>query len=298
MGSSSGLERGSRTDATETNDQQRKKSGLSGLTKQYSDMDSRITQTNTTGRSESDRLQDKSRDSLEEATHQGQDAKASAKEAASEAGRNLKAQAREAAATVREEAEEVGARLREQGLAYLEKQKSHLSSEVQAFSEAAKKASQRLEQESDTNLAQYVARAADYLAAASRRISEKDLRTLTSDLERSARRHPEIVFGGLFIAGLAFTRFLKASKPRRNRGTTPRHGYEPYSGERRNSPATEYPRPQASAPWTSQPTGLPATHESHAPGANPATDSPAIRSGQSASTPNPSESNKPAPPSH
>src|SRR5690606_28949234 len=73
-----------------------------------------------------------------------------------------------------------------------------------------------LREEDDQNLADYADRAAEKLSRVENYLKRQDLGQLLDDVEATARRRPELVFGGLLIAGLATARFLKASSRSRS----------------------------------------------------------------------------------
>src|SRR5690606_3987489 len=95
----------------------------------------------------------------------------------------------------------------------------------------------------------------------------QDLGQLLDDVEATARRRPELVFGGLLIAGLATARFLKASSRSRSRtrivgpgenfpASSPGDGQQrlEYASARQpsRSSAPEFQTRQAGASGTSQ----------------------------------------------
>ena len=127
------------------------------------------------------------------------------------------ATAQEVADRVKEQAKQTGNTIKEQSRGFMNEQKRRVGAEIQTYSAAAREAAERLEHESDTNLAQYVSTAADRLDRLGSRIQERDVGQLVDDVEEIARRRPEVFFGGMFVAGLAVARFLKASKQRRQR---------------------------------------------------------------------------------
>jgi hypothetical protein len=53
--------------------------------------------------------------------------------------------------------------------------------------------------------------AADRLDDVARFIGDSDVRSLVREVERAARRRPELFLGGMFLVGLGISRFLKAS---------------------------------------------------------------------------------------
>jgi gas vesicle protein len=138
-------------------------------------------------------------------------------QAANEVKEKVAATAEEVGGRVKEQAQQAGAKLKEQSLGFLNEQKGRAATEIQAYSGAARRAAERLQEESDLNLAGYVTTAADRLDQFGRHIQERDLGQLVEDVEGMARRRPEIFFGAMFVAGLAAARFLKASRERRQR---------------------------------------------------------------------------------
>jgi len=127
------------------------------------------------------------------------------------------ATAQEVTDRVKEQAKKTGDKIKEQSRGLLNEQKARVGAEIHTYSAAAREAAERLKGESDSNLAEYVSTAADRLDRLGSQIQERDLGELVDEVEDVARRRPEVFFGGLFVAGLAMARFLKASKQRRER---------------------------------------------------------------------------------
>lgn len=232
----------------------------------------------------------------EDAKARSREALEGSKEALSEATDRFKEQTRHAAETVRDRAQETGERVKEQSFAFLDRQKKRMASEVQALSDAARKASLRLEEDSDTNLAKYVSQGADRLERLRRRMEQTDVRTALRELEDYTRRHPEVIFGGLFVAGLAFTRFLKASKPRKRKRVElqetvevvpARQSYPRALGEGNGRPGPSEPAPETGSTWGSASAGsgsgqgsLP-TSSGRTPGSTSPSTTPATGPGRS-----------------
>ncbi len=173
------------------------------------------------GAPESERSQPKS-------SRSPQDAQRTLREGAEQ----TKQTAHEVGDRVSKKATEVADRAKEHGRNFLDQQKERVASEISAYSQAAQRAADRLESESDTNLSSYVSSAADHLNRLGNRIREQSLGGLVDDVEDIARQRPEVFYGGLFVAGLAAARFLKASKRQRERDrvearTSARPGFEP-----------------------------------------------------------------------
>jgi len=148
----------------------------------------------------------------------------------------------EAGDRIKEKAKEAGEKVKEQGRTFLNEQKDRVSSEIEAYSAAVRRAAERLKSESDTNLSSYVSSAADQLNRLASRVQERDLGELFDEVEEMARRRPEVFYGGMFVAGLVAARFLKASKEKRGR-----EGYRSSSdgGHERLSYATLRPTGRA-----------------------------------------------------
>lgn len=150
--------------------------------------------------------------------------------------------ASEAGERVKEKAKETGEKVKEQGRTFLNEQKNRVGSEIETYSAAARRAAERLESESDTNLSSYVSSAADQLDRLASRVQERDLGELFNDVEEMARRRPEVFYGGMFVAGLAAARFLKASKEKRGR-----ERYQSVGGGGRERSSHEMRRPAGRA---------------------------------------------------
>lgn len=168
-------------------------------------------------------------DRNEPASRAGQEADM-AKRQASDAARDLKAQVREmkhtaaeqsseAAAEARRSAIEAAERVRAEGTAIVSRQKDAAAEELEHLRGALDAAAAKLEEEGDNRVADVVHIAADRVETLARYVRDRDLQRLVDDASHFARRRPEVFYGGLFMAGLAASRFLKASS---DRG---RHGY-------------------------------------------------------------------------
>ena len=108
--------------------------------------------------------------------------------------------------------------VQETGGDFVHEQKENLAQKVARYGEALHAASERLRSEEGNVLANPAQKAADQLQSISTYLLEKEPADFFEDLETFTRRRPEVVFGGLFVAGLAAARFFKASR-RRPRST-------------------------------------------------------------------------------
>lgn len=102
----------------------------------------------------------------------------------------------------------------EAGRSFFMTQKETLASKVSQYAEAARSASQCLSGGETNMLAEPARKAADGLERVSTFLRDTEPEDMLHEVESFTRRRPEVVFGGLFIAGLAAARFLKASGDR------------------------------------------------------------------------------------
>ena len=107
--------------------------------------------------------------------------------------------------------------VQETGGDFVHEQKENLAQKVARYGEALHAASERLRSEEGNVLANPAQKAADQLERVSSYLHEKEPADFLEDLETFTRRRPEVVFGGLFVAGLAAARFFKASRRRPRR---------------------------------------------------------------------------------
>lgn len=125
---------------------------------------------------------------------------AQVKDASQQAGEQLKDSAQTAADA-----------LRERGEGFFAEQKTKAASELSNLSSAIREAADKLRGDSGSQTARYAQMAADQLDGAARFIGDQNVGSLLSEVERVARRRPELFLGGMFLVGLGVSRFLKAS---------------------------------------------------------------------------------------
>lgn len=138
-------------------------------------------------------------------------------ENASQQKKSTVTEAKEVAQELRHDLEEQVTRGRqramEQGQEFVQHQKEKAAEEVHIFGSAIRAAAETLQEENHGHIAGYIEAAADELESVSTYLRERRFEELYHDANRFARRHPEIFLGGMFLAGIAITRFLKASEP-------------------------------------------------------------------------------------
>jgi hypothetical protein len=164
-----------------------------------------------------------------EAEHQAQQIKATSeqefdqfKQAAGRKTEETKASFQEEARHMAEEAQDAGSKI-------VERQKQSLISKIRQYEEAIRAAATTLREEQENILAGPAEQAANQLERAAGYLQRHEPGDFLHDLEGVARRRPELVFGGLFVAGFAASRFFKAShrKPRSQAVATTREGSQP-----------------------------------------------------------------------
>lgn len=162
----------------------------------------------------------------------------------------LKQQAVEITEAAKAKASEAAAQAKESGAQYAREKKTSVADEMGVFSGAIRKASSKLHDEQHDSIANYVDAAAEQLDCCRHSLENKDIGEIVDDVQDFARRRPEIVYGGLFVAGLAAMRFLKASPPSR-RAT----GHSELSHDINRPPAAFGHAPKTVSPQTVSPQG-------------------------------------------
>ena len=135
-------------------------------------------------------------------------------EKSKQAAASVKQTARETKDRVMQQGSEAVHKLQDQAGAFAQERKTQLGERVHGYSSAVRRAADKLREEDDPNIAHYAETVADRLDQAADYVQASDIGTLLRDVETAARRRPEIFFGGMFIVGLALSRFLKASNQR------------------------------------------------------------------------------------
>lgn len=155
-----------------------------------------------------------------------QDAKDTASEVKDQAG----TQASQARAGLKHETEEAIESAKQAGKSFVQEQKEKLAAKLDEYNEAVEAACTSLEDGKENPLAAQAHRASRQLDRAASYLRSHDAGDFLDDLGSFARRRPEIVFGGLFVLGLASVRFLKASTHSRRefeRNAKPDSGLQP-----------------------------------------------------------------------
>ena len=126
---------------------------------------------------------------------------------------NVKATSRQVAEKVRTEVSAATERLRRRAGENVESQREQAATMVGDLGSAIRRAAEELHEREDKRVAEWAEAIAEQCEKASSYLAERDLRTLGRELSEAARRRPGLAIGGMFLAGLAAARFLKASHP-------------------------------------------------------------------------------------
>lgn len=180
------------------------------------------------GNAPQDRLKQHAEDAkrqAEEARHAAGEAVSHAGETLSQAGEKLREAGKQAKDQVVETARQTTAQARERASNVLAAQKSRLANEVSVFAEALHKAADTLDENNDRKIGGYVHQAADCIDSCVNYLHERDASEMVRRAGEFTRRHPEVVLGGMFLAGVAIARFLKASDRNRIGSLDRDYGY-------------------------------------------------------------------------
>jgi len=139
----------------------------------------------------------------------------------------VSSEARKQVHKLADKATEAAEQARRQGEKAIHEQKSKVSENVSRYSSVVRGVAEKFREEENTQIAGYADQMADQLDRLAGYLSWRDMNGLLNDAQDMARRRPDVFYGGMFVAGLALSRFLKASRPE-HRGRDHR---EPGSGE-------------------------------------------------------------------
>ena len=171
----------------------------------------------TGGSGDAERVKDEVRRGVQTAKDEASAVAQQAKRHAGEVGRQVKDQVTETARTAAEQtkrkAAEYADQARTRGVEMLDQQRHTAASQLQTVGEAVHRAADKFREDHDDNIAGYVDALADEVDRCARYLEQRDMGALVNDTQRFARRNPELFLGGMFLAGLALSRFLKASRP-------------------------------------------------------------------------------------
>lgn len=149
-------------------------------------------------------------DTAEEARHEVRDTAGRAREKAHAVRDRVAENARNLSQQAREQVTQGAHQLRERGESLIEGQKGRAADEVSHLGAAIHGMADRLRDEQNETIAHYADSLAGQLDSAADYLRNRDVMSLFHDAQAFARRRPEVVLGGMFVAGLAIARFIKA----------------------------------------------------------------------------------------
>lgn len=196
--------------------------------------------------------------------------RSAARDAGSEpAKRSLEHHAKAATDEVRERVGEATDKIRRRASDAAESQREQIADLSNDLGAAIRKAGQELHERGDERTGDWADALAEHLQRAGQYLRERDLRDMLREVRGFARRRPGLVVGGLFAAGIAASRFMKADRDDaesdalsegEHERDEPRGGFEPDADE---------PRHVAPAPGAARPNVIPAQPRGNAPGLSP-----------------------------
>ncbi len=101
--------------------------------------------------------------------------------------------------------------MQEQGGEFVEQQKSSAAEEVAKVGGALRRASEKLGDQQSDAAAHYTQLAADRVEQTARYLKQRQVNELLDDASELVRQKPALFLGGMFLAGLAAARFVKAA---------------------------------------------------------------------------------------
>jgi hypothetical protein len=144
------------------------------------------------------------------------------KERAAEVASSVRDGAAEAAETVKRKAGDmskaISGTVKEEAERLFGEQKGKAASKVKRYGKVVQQAAHALRAVKADPLAEYVDAAAEKVEGVTDYLEERNLAQVFEDAGELARKHPGMTIGGMFIAGFALARFLKASASRDEEG--------------------------------------------------------------------------------
>jgi vacuolar-type H+-ATPase subunit H len=143
----------------------------------------------------------------------------------------------------KQDAREIADRAQAHAKSMLDEQKHAAAGQVDGFAKALRKTSEQLNAQDQGPVAHYVERAAESLDNLSATLRDQDISSLVTQVQDYAKRQPVVFMGGAIAAGFLVARFLKSSSsPLSSPSSSPSD--EPYAGTSTDEPypETETPR--------------------------------------------------------
>ncbi|KAA0685860.1 hypothetical protein [Azospirillum brasilense] len=125
----------------------------------------------------------------------------------------------------------------------LEMQTGRAADQLGSVANALHKAAEQLNEENNGTAAHYAGQAADRVERVADMLRNSTVDDMVGQVERFARRQPEVFVGAAFAVGFLFARFVKSSGERRFRGASSSHltgGYSRYDRGHRDHDHHDY----------------------------------------------------------
>lgn len=119
-------------------------------------------------------------------------------------------------ADVAQKAQSLVDTVKQQASSQINAQKQRATEGLGSVVSAVRQTSERLRENRQPGVAQYVERAADQIERFSAHLRDRDIDELMNEARELARRQPALFVGTSFAAGLVAARFFKASSPARH----------------------------------------------------------------------------------
>jgi hypothetical protein len=103
----------------------------------------------------------------------------------------------------------------------VQQRQGQLATTLQDAADAVRSAGQTLHDRDDDTVANYLDVAADRVGGAAKYLQQSDPGDILDDGRALMRRYPELTLAGMFVAGLAVSRFLKSTERERDQINEP-----------------------------------------------------------------------------
>jgi hypothetical protein len=108
---------------------------------------------------------------------------------------------------------------RRRGRGLLDRQKNAAGEELHSVADVMRECAHTFERRQEGGLADYVAKAAEFLERASLQLREREVGDLLGECENALRKHPAVFLAATAVAGFAVGRVLRATPKRIDRET-------------------------------------------------------------------------------
>jgi hypothetical protein len=117
----------------------------------------------------------------------------------------------EASAGAKEAGQNVVSRAKHEAQSFFNGKRDAVTTAMSNFAEATRQVAQTMRDRDDATIARYTESVADQVEGLALYVESLEPGKVIRDIEATARRQPLLFYGGLFVAGLALSRFLRAS---------------------------------------------------------------------------------------